>query len=426
MKRCFVVIISAAVLPLLAGCSNKTDEAGASAVDPRLKIFAEQKHRQTEQLAARLHIAVPKEFRQFFQAAEAGNFRAVDQYDGDCRRADSPAASAAQPNMQTALFVPFQETLAAYQDFHLLDAPLLQKFADGILQSIPSDSIYFGGTDPGRFIITAVRDTAHAPNIIVLTQNVLADTRYMDYLRLVDGQRLTLPTTSDVQAAFQQYADGAKGRPPTPDEQITTDKEGRLLSVAGVSGVMGINGVLTKWIFDHNKDRHEFYVEESYPLDWMEPYLEPHGLILKLNKEPLKELVPAIVAQDRQFWETEVKDLLADPHFRANDEAQKIFAKLLSAIGGLYAYRHMTSEAEAAFKQALDLSPTGLEANFRLAQLYTDNRRFDEATAVLKKLDSQLDPKDAWNREHVAGAIGQIHGLKTKAETEKKTPAAAN
>jgi len=35
---------------------------------------------------------------------------------------------------------------------------------------------------------------------------------------------------------------------------------------------MTINGLLAKIIFDKNPNR-EFYIEESFPLDWMYPYL---------------------------------------------------------------------------------------------------------------------------------------------------------
>ena len=52
---------------------------------------------------------------------------------------------------------------------------------------------------------------------------------------------------------------------------------------------MEINGLLVKTMFDKNTNR-EFYIEESYPLDWMYPHLEPHGLIMKINRQPLPAL----------------------------------------------------------------------------------------------------------------------------------------
>ena len=52
---------------------------------------------------------------------------------------------------------------------------------------------------------------------------------------------------------------------------------------------MAINALLTKVIFDKNPD-HEFYVEESFPLEWMYPHLTPAGIILKINREPIETM----------------------------------------------------------------------------------------------------------------------------------------
>ena len=73
------------------------------------------------------------------------------------------------------------------------------------------------------------------------------------------------------------------------------------MQISGQVAVMQINGLLTKIIFDRNSNR-EFYVEESFPLDWMYPYLEPHGLIMKINRQPLAELPGDIVNQDHDYW----------------------------------------------------------------------------------------------------------------------------
>jgi len=97
---------------------------------------------------------------------------------------------------------------------------------------------------------------------------------------------------------------------------------------------------------------------------------------------------------------------LADPKFLNNGAARKLYAKLRSAIGGVYAYRKMTDQAEAVFKQAVTLCPESPEANFRLTQLYMEQKRFDEALGVMKSWQQRVpaDPKiqlkiqDAINR----------------------------
>jgi len=166
-------------------------------------------------------------------------------------------------------------------------------------------------------------------------------------------------------------------------------------------------------IFDHNNEKHPCFVEESYVIAWMYPYLEPHGLILKLNKKRLPALDPKVVNDDARFWDALTKKLLADPRFSENIEACKTYSKLRSAIGGLYVYRHMDDKAEAAFKQALELCSVSPEANFRLAQLYQESGRFDDAIAVLDRLGSQLSPSP--DKQKVLQAVAQIRELKHKA-----------
>ena len=56
------------------------------------------------------------------------------------------------------------------------------------------------------------------------------------------------------------------------------------VQVAGNTSVMAINALLAKDLFDTNRD-HSFYLEESFPLGWMNPYLVPYGIIFKLEAE---------------------------------------------------------------------------------------------------------------------------------------------
>jgi tetratricopeptide (TPR) repeat protein len=240
----------------------------------------------------------------------------------------------------------------------------------------------------------------------------------MDYLRLIYGKRLSMPGDTDVDAALKQYADEFKTRTASPNGEVTVDKDGHV-SIHGIDGVIAVNNTLTKWIFDHNKDKHEFYVEENDPAPWMYPYMEPHGLILKLNKEPVKELDPAVVAQDRQFWNALTKELLSDKHFSDSREARKVFCKLRTAIGGMYVGRHLTTEAEGAFWQALDLDPASSETNFRLVQLYVEQDRFDEAIAVIEQYQSRVGSANQDDRQRLAQAIEQIRELKRQAEEKK-------
>jgi tetratricopeptide (TPR) repeat protein len=56
------------------------------------------------------------------------------------------------------------------------------------------------------------------------------------------------------------------------------------MQVRGNGSVMAINALLTKVIFETNP-AHSFYIEESFPLLWMYPYITPHGIIMKMEAE---------------------------------------------------------------------------------------------------------------------------------------------
>jgi len=235
---------------------------------------------------------------------------------------------------------------------------------------------------------------------------------------------LYIPTGEDSQKCFQDYIAGAQVRLKEnklkPGENIKVT-EGRV-QVSGSTAVMEINALLVKIIFDKNPDR-EFYIEESFPLDWMYPNLEPHGLIFKINRQPLPELSGAMVQQDRDYWQkivpgmiggwlnddTSVKDVTAfaekfflqhdlggfsgDPRFVQNDYASRMFSKLRSSIAGLYAWRaeHAASEpektrmaraADCAFRQALALCPSSPEAIKRYADFLKSQNRAADARLV--------------------------------------------
>jgi len=118
-------------------------------------------------------------------------------------------------------------------------------------------------------------------------------------------------------------------------------------------------------------------------------YLEPHGIIMKLNKEPVGQLSPETISRDRDYWDALVTDLKSDPRFGRDEMAQATFAKLRAAIGGLYEHRGLVAEAEYAYQQAIGLCPVGPEANFSLAKLYVEAGRYEDGFAVLRAYQSR-------------------------------------
>jgi tetratricopeptide (TPR) repeat protein len=138
-------------------------------------------------------------------------------------------------------------------------------------------------------------------------------------------------------------------------------------------------------IFERNKDKHQFFVEESYVIPWMYPFLTPHGLILRLNSEPTA-LTADMVAEDHAFWARYEEKLRSQATFGADIRVQKTYAKMRSAMGGVYAFRGRFDDAEKAFMQARRLFPESPEANYRLVQdVLLRQNRFEEALRVMNQ-----------------------------------------
>ncbi len=254
------------------------------------------------------------------------------------------------------------------------------------------NAIFFGGTDPGRFVPTYMIYSAQVrPDVFLITQNALADNTYMNTMRDLYGNPIWIPTPDDSARAFQIYVDEVQAgkRPKNADLTI---ENGRV-QVSGALGVMEINGILCDMIFAKNKAHHAFYIEESYVINWMFPYLSPHGLIMKINSEP-KAIDQTMVRDDLEFWDWYSRRLLRSPMFRRDLPAQKSFSKLRSAIAGLYAARGMMTEAERAFQEARTLYPVSPEANFRLIQeVLLRQARYAEAIDILDEYNRR-DPNN--------------------------------
>ena len=269
-------------------------------------------------------------------------------------------------------------------------------------------SIFFGGTDPGRFVPTYMIYSADfRPDVYLITQNALADGTYMSVERDLYGDEIWIPSNDDSAEAFNIYVDEVQRgiRPANGDLKI---ENGRV-QVTGALGVMEINGILTKMMWDHDRLRHSFYVEESYVIPWMYPYLSPHGLIMKLNadKTPYD---PKTAAKDRDFWDWYVRRLLSDPMFRRDFAGQKSFSKLRAAIAGLYAKQGRHADAAQAYREACLLYPASPEASFRYAQeILLPSRRWD---AVLELMDytDYLDPNNK-RTENLRGYVESLRSL---------------
>lgn len=437
----FVVLLIIGGLLICIGADTiRTDANSSNSLRDeqiaRLEKFSAAKEKQARTLARQVGEEFFVGFQPLFDAAIKGDWQTVtNMYEGFKRRHPQYSNSTGDiPHVihwQTVL-----EICLAYDHVANCEPKYTQIVVDDILNSIPAGSIYFGGTDPGRGLPTAFcRSHADGDPFFTLTQNALADGTYLRYLREMYGGKNYTPTDEDSQKCFQDYSKDAgqrlKENKLKPGENVRM-VEGKV-QVSGQVAVMAINGLLTKIIFDKNPDR-EFYVEESFPLDWMYPHLEPRGLIMKINREPLSELPDNIVQRDHEYWRGRVADMIGgwladetpvktvadfaektyvrkdlngftgDPRFVQNDYAKRMLSKLRSSIGGVYAWRRehagsaserdrMAREADFAFRQAVALCPYSPEAVFRYVNLLMAEGRISDAL-LIAQMAARADDKN--------------------------------
>jgi len=374
-----VVIPALFAIVVLAGATTVGQDADFGVI---IREFATGRHKLENELATELALPIPPGVHEFFGAAEAGDAQAVSNLFLKLRM-PGPHGSPL-PELQNELWAPVHETLGVYEVWveWQQNSRLLKTLAESVLASMPSGSVYFGGTDSGRFVITTANAVRDPSPVFCLTQNALADNTYLSHLRQVYGKQLWIPAQADSQQAFQQFvARWQAGQ--APRNAGVTIANGQV-QVTSLEGVMAINGILCQMIFEHNKAAHEFFIEESYVVDWMYPYLEPHGFIMKLNKEPVRELSAEIVAKDQAFWTDTIATLRKQPGFAGNQAARNAFAKLRTGSAGIYVSRQRYDDAERAFDQALELYPGSPDANFRLAKLWEQRGRVDRAIELLQ------------------------------------------
>ena len=445
---------------VLSVAAQKPGPGGKPWYDDRLRAFFAAKEAQARELAKTSELTPTKDVWRYFEAGKQGNWtKATNLWQALRARAHQYEGTKADARID-AVWSPILETDLAWEEFANWREKNVLAYGNDIIHSIPPGAIYFGGTDPGRGVITAMSE-AHASGkpFFTLTQNALADNTYLDYLRKMYGAQLNLPAKADSEKAFADYvADAGKRlehdtqfpkepRQIRPGEDVT--KKGDSVQVSGQVAVMAINALIARTIFDRNPTK-DFYLEESFPLDWMYPHLTPNGLIMKVNREPLSALPADVVRQDQDYWSAQCGRLLGDwlkpetsvaavtafadkvhrqhdlagfsgeRDFVTDEAAQKAFSKLRSAIGGVYFWRishaknpaerkPMVAQADFAFRQAYALCPTSPEALFRYVQLLVspDMNRLDDAL-LLAEATLKLDTGNA----PVAGLIEQLKQLK--------------
>lgn len=311
----------------------------------------------------------------------------------------------------------------------------------------------------------AATDLNLTSNNIIRLNRVMLEDAYPDAIvkslgGVYPDTEIKIPSPEEAQRSSSDYVQDATrrwqhdmqhpGEPRQlhPGEEVHPMPNGQV-QVGGQIAVFGINGEIAKWIFNQNPD-HDFYVEESLPLDWMYPYLTPFGIIMKVNRHPTG-LTQDMIDKDHAFWseysqrsignwityDTSIKQICdwvdqvylrhdfsqftGDERFMRDEDGQKAFSKLRCSVGNsVFYWRSQHSgdndertrarkEAEFALKQSFAFCPYSPEAVFDLMNLLLSQNRIDESVRVLKTCHN-LDP---FNRQ-ITDWIEQLSRAQTQ------------
>ncbi len=306
------------------------------------------------------------------------------------------------------------------------------EFGHDMLRDLPQGSVVFGGTDPGRFVPTYMilgespqpagvkRDPAFdRRDLYIITQNGVGEPLYRKYLADHYGPERPQPAN-----AFERWLGRGSIYPAKPlifpteaEIQETIAREMKTAADRGVVDPSIPHSVVTRLIWEKNRDAHEFFVEESFPLEWSYDHAEPHGLLYKIHREPLKEIPAESVRADFEFWDAYSQKLLSNPDYSKDYDAQRSFSKLRASTGNLYRHRKMDAEAERAYRQALALWVGNGESLNGLSQMLWERGEFD---GVIQMFETALeqDPNNValWRMFFLAENRKKIQGLIAKHE----------
>jgi hypothetical protein len=115
-----------------------------------------------------------------FTAAENGDWGSVSDslaaMHKSAREAQSGSSKSKSQVVYPVEWAVINEIGAALEEFATREEKYAIAFARDIIASVPPGSIYFGGTDSGRFLVTALsRSHPNAEPFFTLTQNALAE-----------------------------------------------------------------------------------------------------------------------------------------------------------------------------------------------------------------------------------------------------------
>ena len=397
--------------PRAGAAEARPAESAEQMVARRAAQFARSRSEVLHAIAAKLNVGVPEGIKEFFAAAEAGDWEHLQAV---FNRLMAERRTQPHPPELDRLWAPVLATFNALEEVHLWPAKEYLDYGNAILDALKPGMVYVGGTDPGRGIPELLNETNEGEKHVVITQNGLADNTYMDYLRFIYGDRLSLPSSEQVQSAYtgyvadyqkrlahdQQFPDEPKQV--LPGERVGSDggggwtaavKQGdQSIQVSGQVSCMMINKRILQMILQANPES-PFGLEESFPLKSTYAEAAPLGPIMELRAPDGQDALSADSAsQTVAYWQDRVHQLLAAPAAADSPDWLRAYSKMTDAQANLFAAHGLNAQAEQAFRLSLQICSYATDAVFGYVDLLTSENRAEDALAVAQSA-AKADPR---------------------------------
>jgi hypothetical protein len=387
--------------------------------------FGQKRRELVYAIARRSQKEVPPEVEKFFDAIQSGNWDNITNQWHELAMHSSQYEYSTNHWDQLDPFWP--SVLDAYgvaEQAHLWPAQQLLDYGNAINAALRPGMVYVGGTDNGRWVPELLNDTSDGEQHIVVTQNALADGRYLDFVNDLYSDRLSTLSQDESKRAFDDYVSDAQKRfdhdQQFPDEpkQVLPGEDIQVVDgkvqVRGQVAVMAINERLLQILMQKNPDM-SFAIEQSYPLRGTYADALPLGPLMELNARNDQNTFTAERASESlDYWRNAAQQVLSDVDATSSEYALRSYSHDASAAANLLAAHDFNSQAEETYRLATQLWPGNPECVGGLANLLTTMGRGAEAQQLMDNFSKQYPNQTETLKKITAGVtiVGAAAGTK--------------
>jgi hypothetical protein len=375
-------------------------------------------------IARRSQKEIPAEVEAFFDAIESGDWETIEaRWDFLAKRSGQYESSTKAWEELNPFWSAVLDAYGVAEQAHEWPAQKLLDYGNAILSSLRPGMVYVGGTDNGRWVPELLNETSGTEPHIIVTQNALADGRYIEYMSTLYGERFSALTSEDSQRAFQDYMADAQKRlehdQQFPDEpkQLRPGEDIRMengqVQVSGQAAVMAINEKLLQILMQKNPDL-SFAVQESSPMRGTYGDALPLGPLMELRAQDGQNVFsPERAAQSLDYWRHTAQQVLSDPEATGSPATLKSYSHDAVSAANLLAAHNFSTEAEQSYRLATQLWPENPEPIAGLAELLTAKGRANEAEQLIESFEKQYPgQRKELDRARARGSI--VVSTKTK------------